>query len=427
VKTQVVTLPRGADDQPQEASVAINPLDPDNAIVSFHQAVGEGGDHHPDVRVEARIAWTADGGQTWALADDTSHPEYRVSIDATTTFDARGNAYLVYIGMNEMSFAGRHGEYVLRSTDGGRTWGPPVGLVERGEGEQLLEHYPNLAAGDGAVYMVWDRIKSDWAVELNIVKSMDGGETWSNPRVISRHDGGIGHTTTVGADGAIYVMYVTDNEIFVTASRDRGATFDEPVHVTRSTPSSGQTWAASDFPRACGLPVVQVDPSSGRVFGVWGDHRFGDSDILCTTSDDGGRTWSEPVRVNDDQRGNGRDQVMHWFAVDPIDGSANVVFFDRRDDPENLRPRITLARSTDGGRTFANHALSDSLDPNAACLGDYIGIAACDGRVYAAWPENLGEPRPDLHVVTSGDMTLDERDWPWGPTALRVASIEFGA
>jgi hypothetical protein len=274
--------------------------------------------------------------------------------------------------------------------------------------------------------MVWDRIHSDWSVELNVVRSTDGGESWSAPTAFSRHAGGIGHSAAVGPDGALYVMCVGGEEVFLVASRDGGATVDEPVPVTRATPSGGEhTWAARDFPRACGLPVVQVDPRSGRLLVVWGDYRFGDSDILCATSDDGGRTWSEPVRVNDDDAGNGRDQVMHWFALDPVDGSANVLFFDRRDDPENLRAVITLARSTDGGKTFVNHGLSEPLDPKAACLGDYIGIAARDGRVYAAWPENLTGPRPDPQVVTSGDMTLDEREWPWGPTELRVASLDF--
>ena len=115
-----------------------------------------------------------------------------------------------------------------------------------------------------------------------------------------------------------------------------------------------------NFPRPGGWPVVAIDPrGSGRLFVVWGDYRRRPR-IVCATSEDSGRTWTEPVRVNDDPRGNGKDQSMQWLAVDPTDGAAYVVFYDRRDDPDNVSATVTLARSTDGGRTFTNYAWSDT-------------------------------------------------------------------
>jgi hypothetical protein len=77
---------------------------------------------------------------------------------------------------------------------------------------------------------------------------------------------------------------------------------------------------------------------------------------------------------------------MQWLAVDPLDGSANVIFYDRRTDTENRKAAIVLARSTDGGRSFTNYLWDPALfDPNEEFIGDYSGIAALGGKVYGAW------------------------------------------
>ena len=41
------------------------------------------------------------------------------------------------------------------------------------------------------------------------------------------------------------------------------------------------------------------------------------------------------------------------MAVDPQSGAVNLIFYDRRTD--NEKTTVTLARSTDGGKTFQNY------------------------------------------------------------------------
>jgi hypothetical protein len=429
-------LPRAAGDKPQELALSVNPRDRRNVVVSYHQAVGEGSDHHPAVRDDVHVAWTDDGGETWAVAERTTHPDYRVSIDADVTFGLGDRVFLVYIGMDTMSLSTRHGEYVQRSLDGGRTWEPPLALIERsGEGEPLLEHFPNVTADTwassphaGNVYVLWDRILGSGGSELIFVRSRDGGDSWSGARVLGVHEGRFEHHETVGPDGTLYVLLGEQrgdaHELRLLVSRDGGGTFDEPRLVVRA---EARIFGAANFPRAGGIPLVGAGPD-GRLFVVWCDDRNGDFDVFALSSGDGGASWTEPVRVNDDRPGNGRDQLMHWLAVDPVDGAVYVLFYDRRGDPANIRAGVTLARSEDDGRTFANHAWDPGdFDPTRACLGEYLGLGAAGGRVYAAWVENLDEgppPRPPGSVV-SGDLTLDERDWPFGPTAIRVGIADF--
>src|SRR5205807_2663037 len=102
---------------------------------------------------------------------------------------------------------------------------------------------------------------------------------------------------------------------------------------------------------------------------------------------DQGDTWTKPLRVNDDARGNGKEQFFASLAVDPADGSVNLAFFDRRDLPDS-RTGVTLARSTDGGRTFVNHKIDQEpfVCSPGAFFGDYLGIDAHSGRVIVAYP-----------------------------------------
>ncbi len=438
---RTVILPRAAADKPQETSVAVNPRDPGQVIVSYHRAIDEGSDHDPDNTVSAHVAWSADGGQTWAIALGTTHKGYRRSLDTSVAFDLHGHAFLVYLALDKISLSTRHGIFVHRSFDGGRSWdSSPTTIVARPEGTKpLLEHFPTTVVDNhpdspyaGNLYVSWDRILGSNKSEMMIARSTDDGQTWSAPMAISSVPASLAHSAAVGSDGAVYITYAAwrkeGMEIVVAVSRDGGLTFEPPRPVARTQPN----FPVADFPRAgrtVGAIGAAVDSrtSPGRLFVVWGDYRNGDRDILAVTSDDGGATWTAPVRVNDDARANGRDQIMTWLAVDPGDGAAYVLFYDRRGDSNNLLPTVTLARSVDGGRSFVNYAWSDvQADPKQACLGDYIGLAASGGRVYGAWTENVPQPASLKPVRKGGakEKKLDP-DWPAGPSAIRVGIADF--
>ena len=144
--------------------------------------------------------------------------------------------------------------------------------------------------------------------------------------------------------------------------------------------------------RANGFPQISIDPrhgSMGRLYVTWSDYRDGDIGVYCATSDDGGESWSKPVRVNTNPLHDGTDQFFQWLAVDPATGAVNVIFYDRRLDPDNRKTTVTLARSTDGGATFTNYAWTRDafVTRREEFLGDYIGIAALNSKVYGVWAE----------------------------------------
>jgi subtilisin-like proprotein convertase family protein len=167
--------------------------------------------------------------------------------------------------------------------------------------------------------------------------------------------------------------------------------------------------------------------------------------IFLTTSDDGGLSWVQPVKVNDDApadnfSGGNRAHFEPSVAVDPVTGTVVVTWYDARYDASNARVATFIAASTTGGwrlnpsgdgsllpdfsaNTFLNapqQALDDSnfnpatgghtvvtLEPipdnqstlNTArdtgfAFGDHQGLVVYGGHVTAVWSGNEdGGPR----------------------------------
>jgi hypothetical protein len=116
--------------------------------------------------------------------------------------------------------------------------------------------------------------------------------------------------------------------------------------------------------------------------------------------------------------------------VDPTDGSVNVLFYDRRSDPDNKKEIIVLARSTDGGRSFTNYAWTDEpFEASGVFFGDYTGLAAFGGRVYGIWTEKPA-PAPEPTSKPEEGKELKEakeaKPQPRG-TVIKVGTADFTA
>jgi hypothetical protein len=211
----------------------------------------------------------------------------------------------------------------------------------------------------------------------------------------------------------------------LTTSRDGGKTFSRARSIIHTAPIM---FAVQTLERANGFPQIAIDPTSKRLYVTWSDYRNGDIDVFLATSDDGGKRWAAPVRVNNDPLHNGAEQFFQWLAVDPMDSSVNVVFYDRRDDPQNGKQVVVLARSTDRGHSFINYAWShEPFEASGVFFGDYSGLAAYGGRVYGIWTE---KPAPSPEVKPKPEEGKDVKDakeakpQPRG-TIVKVGTADF--
>jgi len=380
-----------------EPSIAVNAKDGSQLVAAY--------------QVRASVAYSQDAGNSWKIATGTAPNDYRVSGDVSVTYDKRGTAILCYIAYDELGTmnywargATRNGIFVRRSPDGGATWEAEAHAVIAQPTKPGIpfEDKPYITADNtnskyaGNLYVGWTEFRLAETVIL-FSRSTDGGQTWSAPITISTHhglprdDNGAveGFTGAVAADGTLYAVWADGNSIAFTSSRDGGRTFAKSRGVIQTAPLF---FDVQGLDRGNGFPEVAIDPRhgrKGRLYVTWSDYRDGDIGVYCATSDDGGKSWSKPVRVNSNPAHDGTDQFFQWLAVDPVTGAANVIFYDRRLDPTNQKTTVTLARSTDGGRTFTNYAWTrDAFMPRKDnFLGDYIGVAALNNKVYGVWAE----------------------------------------
>jgi hypothetical protein len=70
-----------------------------------------------------------------------------------------------------------------------------------------------------------------------------------------------------------------------------------------------------------------------------------------------------------------------------VRGDLHFVYYDRRRFKDN-RTDVIWATSTDGGASFKEKRISTQpFVPNPMVFfGDYLGIAAYDGRIRPIWP-----------------------------------------
>jgi hypothetical protein len=386
-----------------EPAIAVNPANPQQLIAAW--------------QVKASVAYSQDGGATWTKAKDTAPDNFKVSGDVAATYDAKGNAIVAYLAFDKLGTenywahnATRNGLFVRRSADGGKTWDKEDHAVKENPTAAGIpfEDKPGIAADTtnspyrGNIYIGWTEFSLTKTIIL-FSRSSDGGITWAAPIEISTHEGlprddnGAveGFSAAVANDGTLYAVWADAYNIALATSHDGGKTFT-PSRTIMEHP-------APYFPipgsaRGNGFPQLGIDPRSGLLFLTWSDYRNGDIDVFAATSSDHGDTWSAPLRVSTNPIHDGTDQFFQWLAVDPTDGSANVIFYDRRNDPKNKKMTITLARSTDGGKTFANYAwMADGFEGGDQFIGDYTGIAAYGGKVFGTWSETRDPKDPKKH------------------------------
>jgi hypothetical protein len=376
-----------------EPGIAVNPRNPQQVVAVFQD--------------NAHASYSFDGGHDWQAASGVEPSNYRVSGDVSVTYDVHGHAIICYMAFDKLGTfnywghnSSRNGLFVRRSLDGGKTWeADHIPIIEHPtEPGVPWEDKPYIVADNGNgphagnLYVGWTR----WTLtdsEILLSRSTDGGKSWSKPIEIDDHpgvprdDNGAleGFAAAVAPDSTVYAVWSTGEGIVLTTSHDGGSSFSPPRLILHTAPIM---FAVQTLERANGFPQIDLDPKSGRLYVTWSDYRNGDLDVFCAASSDKGKTWSQPVRVNSDPVHNGADQFFQWLAVDPTDGAINVVFYDRRGDPQGRKQIVVLARSTDQGKSFANYAWTDNaFEAGGVFFGDYSGLAAFGGKVYGVWTE----------------------------------------
>ncbi len=419
-----------------EPGIAVDPHNPMHVVATYQG--------------NAAVAYSTDGGRTFTRAEGTASTRYRGSGDVSITYDSRGHAILCYIALDSLGTsqywghdATGNGIFIRRSLDGGKTWEKDdIAVINHNTdpGVQIpFEDKPYVVADNnpqspfyGNLYVGWtqDRL-TDSGIMFS--RSTDGGKTWSKPIQIShsslpRDDNGMteGFVGTVTPDGMLHTAWAGQyDEVRYASSSDGGETFTPSRTVVRTGPPRFRMPGFSSRNGVNGYPQISEVPGENgeapHLYVTWSDYTNGEVDVFAVHSDNEGKTWSAPVKVNTDPAHDGFDHFFQWMAADPATGDVYVSFYDRRFDPTGKTAQFVLARSTDDGRSFTNYVWSTApFSTDNVVLGDYTGLTALDGCVYGVWAETRR---------SSNTPTTDfrGRPSPYPPTVVVVGGASFRA
>jgi len=367
-----------------EPSIFVNPVNPNEMVA------GANINHY---------YYSSDGGINWNTG--TLSSTYGVWGDPCMIADANGDFYFFHLSNpNDGNWIDRI--VGQKSIDGGQNWdnGSYAGLngFKAQDKEWVIVDYSN-----NHMYMSWTQFDSygsnnpnDYS-NIHFSKSLDGGSTWSEALRINEISGDCldedntveGAVPAVGPNGEIFVAWAGPEGLVFDRSTDEGETWlDEDIFITDIP--GGWDYGVPGIYRCNGLPItccnLSEGPYNGDIYINWTDQRNGDedTDVWFIKSTDGGNTWSEVKRVNDDPPGN--QQFFSWMTVDQVTGYIWFVFYDRR-NYDDTNTDVYMAVSKDGGETFDNFKVSESpfLPYSGTFFGDYTNVSAHDHVVRPIW------------------------------------------
>lgn len=387
-----------------ECYLAANPKNPKHLVSAWI--------YFSTTNLEDAIATRSsfDGGKTWSALQILPHvsPKFTCA-DPTMYFGKDSCVYLAYIDASGTKATTDSGYImVTRSVNGGITWKSPVKAISWKAQPNLPIDRPWIAADasngpySGRVYLTSQNTyftpqpHYPW-----FTYSSDSGATWSP---IKRLDDSIPvgtvtdatAFTTVSANGTLYAAYTSYYtkyslypRLVVIKSSNGGASFNPYIAITFT---SADVIPTADSLLKSGL-CIQANPAdtTNLIITISTNH-YGEPDILTYNSHTAGRTWSGPVRVNDDQMG-AYDTAhdLSWGSFAP-NGTYAITWRDRRNTGkgDTVPFQIYAALSKDGGNTYsANFLISDSVSPPVTVTrgDDFLGCALSDSSIYSLWSD----------------------------------------
>jgi hypothetical protein len=412
----------------QETSVAVNPRDPRQILVSWIQ----------DGRTTDTVMASRDGGRSFSRVfvpglSACTGGAFQVASDPGVEFTADGRqAYFTAIVVDhpESAEAASTAMVVSRSFDGGFSWEVPH-VIQPLTGQ--FWDLPRLTADPrrpNRAYYVYDlREPPEFSTGYSVLSTTaNGGRTWSQPRklfdpgtsdswpaiskILVNRDGSLLDVSAVVATDPEDPLAPNPTRQVVTRSFDGGGTWGAPITIGDSPgrrPNDPVTGAV--FNAYVTYPSQTVAPN-GDVYVSWVDTGATNesSRIVVARSSDSGRHWRKSeLKV-------GAQAALPTVEV-AGDGTVGVLYYKIAPSSSHgyWPTRVELATSKDRGGHWSRQAVAGPFNLLTAgsaarpcCfVGDFEGIGRLPHGLVAAFP--MGKPIAKhavdayfIRVTTSG-------------------------
>jgi hypothetical protein len=324
----------------------------------------------------------------------------------------------------------------------------------------------------GNVYVCYASFTGGGAAPMVVARSSNGGATWSTKQVSPAHNvapahfGQSGCTIRTDSDGVVYVFWEefttgslpTIGTHFMVKSTDGGRSWTRPQAIRRVTDpcfvidpvigrcvEDGIAGARNDLAAAPSVDIANGAPTGADatdfMLTAWADGRDGlnHEHVLISTSSNGGTSWSPPAAIED----TGDRGYYAAPALSPNGTDAYVVYnaftTPFRNDTSSPRSLVGVVKHADvaaGGlgawSTLHRGAPGDPRgssqnDLTAGFLGDYVYAIAT--RTYGAAVWNDARNAADCPAIDAWRMSLrtaDESDDVPRPAPQQNCPATFG-
>lgn len=419
-----------------EPHIAVDPTDPDHIVLGTI-----------DYNFPSMSTYTSfDGGETWDGPNQVRYfrEDFFAAGDPVVSFDRDGTVYItsISLGFEEfrigslLSAAEVSSMVVSKSTDGGLTWSDPVSAARSvissvsnvdAEGKERglitlpfldkpwMDIGPNPENPDqDVIYLSYTEFATTYGIiyadelpflstpytetTIRVVKSEDGGATWSEPLAVS--------PTVLQAEGA------SEPEGEGASAVDQVVDFDNMTEIVR-TDENGEVNVQTQAQQEAGGTVEanrtvqgsqpKVMPDGTVVVAYLDTTNDGIQEGLHTiqvvTSKDAGDTFSEPRSAGIFREPHFRTRsadFRYWGTAFPqlAVGSNNDIYILTTGLPED-KPTddgdIYLMRSFDGGGTWEAPLRLNTDDTNAPQFFPSIDVDP-EGIVHAMWADMRDDP-----------------------------------
>lgn len=417
-----VNVNRETGDQ-TEVTVAVDPNNPQNVFAAANEN---------NITIGIMGSYSTDGGATWTPGVIGTGPLGDglpgAFTDPWATWDEFGNLFLSYLTLN---VSNNPVLAILLSTDGGKTFKVVGGGVPA--------DHPEITAANGIVACTYQNTSSG-SINVTLARDIGLGQVapFINKGVLNSAGDNLGDIA-ISPDGQLLVAFQSGGGN-LTPGPDQARVSVNPDPLGSGSFSIPTVAASLNVGNSRPIPAQPVrlatanvglaydrsnGPHRGRVYLVAQDAvntTTNNLNIFVRFSDDNGKTWSQPVQVNDDSTSN-----SHFFgkiAVDQSSGNLAAAWYDARNDPgsgpgdRDRRPNtdveVFATVSTDGGQSFLPNVQVASGPSNAVLngdtggndFGDYLGLGYSHNVFYPGWADNsttlTGNPnRPNFDVAVA--------------------------
>jgi len=377
-------------DKGNEPSIAVSPLNSNNIVIGWRRFEPSSGSNK-----QGGYGYSFDGGHSWSngvLPSEASQQRTDPVIDT----DVLGNFYYQSMGHGSVNQSS-----LFKSMDGGVTWSDPVDQFLGDKNWLAIDKSGGSSTGN--IYSTWrfsDHAHPDPSyVPKYFIRSVDGGVSYQEPdTALPVKNFGFGRIA-IGSNGDVYLSGVKEDVLSVNSISiiRKGYYFLKSDNAKDPNVSPSFTAQKMDMggnpvllytskgPNPLGADgdiQIVTDQSSGALGGniyMFAntqpyDWQVGEDplDVNFIRSEDGGATWSTPVRINDDMPASQSYQLFPMLGV-ASNSRIDAVWYDTRNGEGSIS-QLYYSYSWDGGLSWSENTpvtpLFNTHIPNAFINGE---------------------------------------------------------